>query len=414
MLRETRRAIPARRASEIARRGTRRGKVGALPVVLGAVLMLRALSSSAVPAAIGAPTSSETGSLVESYRIGLADFREGRLGEAAKVFQDVAARASGYLKLCATNMDGQIARLEGRLPESLEAFARVMEQARGVRETTTNPIAARNAEVLGQLAGIYRGEILEERRMWTEAIAEYDRLIELHNNRVPEGEVSLVHCPAMYERIARLHWRVGQRTEATETFRQLLRTWPTCSRAPLVSLSLLVLEEGVDARNPDRRLGFLGSPPGGGQTLIPSGEAKSLQGLVPLPPPDPMLEKMHELVKRTPADSLWLPVLRLQYGGMLLEANQLEEARKQLEAVNVRVAGGHPPPEVVKGYARLSLAILASRQGRLNEGLEIAQAVAAKTKQGHLRDLANSIVASLGRKSQETKKGQKCGVEKLQ
>ena len=340
------------------------------------------------------------------YRAGVGAFKAGRWSDALFDFEEAAEGSTGYLKLCATNMVGQINRLEGRLSEAQTFFISVVRQARAIlQEATGDNSIARHAAVLERLALQYQAEIAEERQDWSAAVEAYEQLLEVDG------------LQAVLERLGRLHWRMGRCDRARQVFDRLLARSPDDVRAPLIRRAVLSLENDLPSAC-EQKLAFLFCPLNqvdqvpAGAAVPASGWPVSMPALPELP--DPARNGVDRLLQELPPDNVWRPVLLLEKGWMLFEADRWEESAAVF-AEAARLSSDAKPAwaPVVRNYADLSLSISLMRRGAFAESLRLAQAVLGRNPQGQVQTLARSIVSTLSRRLQETQAGVQCDVETL-
>lgn len=339
------------------------------------------------------------------YRSGMQEFADGHMPQALRLFRQAAEGSSGYLRLCAWNMIGQTARLQGDSKVALQAFAKVGEDSVTVVKTRGDSAVTRNAAALGELALIYQAEILEEQEQWPAAIALYERLMQA---KPASGDVSpLAHNAAMYEKMGRLYWRVGSGEQATTMFRRLLERWPDCPRRPLVQLALAAVELQPAISDVNRPLSFLGTQPEDSSAVPasqPSGPAKIL--------PSPFLERIRRVIADERTSQAWQALLHLRLGCRLLEAGQLDEAAKALEQAT-GTSDATAGKGATSGYARLAQALVMTWQGQQEQAIRLVQSVISEGPGNHMRDLAANIMTSVAARQQSRRLGDKCNVEPL-
>jgi tetratricopeptide (TPR) repeat protein len=361
-------------------------------VAAAGVLAVLTLAGAAAPAKALSPA--------EAYRAGMRQFACHDLAEAHRCFQDAAGRGSGYVGLCAWNMVGQVARLQGDLPLALEAFTAVEKGASSIARSGSG-VVARNVAVLGELAVLYQAEILESQEKWDTALHRYEHLLRAAAQD-PRGREWLVQDPYCRERIARLYWRCGRLDEALRELQAVLTDTPDYPRAPWVRLIVLSLSRGTQGEA------------GGRLTCLsaPLEAADETTGLIHSSG-NPLLEPLQKLIASLSEGSIWLPVLRLRCGWMLLEAGQQKEALEQFRVASSLAGRGGASLAPVRGYADLSLALCCARHGDPDEASRMARQVVAVGGRGHLQEVAAQILASLGWRRDQQRKADKCSTKPL-
>jgi tetratricopeptide (TPR) repeat protein len=389
----------------------------ALVTVTGLVFLHGlALAARMLPAA--GTASAQDGSLAR-YRAGIAAFKEGRLSDALTDFQQVSSGSSDYLRLCATNMVGQINRLEGQSSEARAAFVSVAQQARAILQANTDGNSVvRNAAVLERLALHYQAEIFEQQQDWSSAIAAYEQLLAADSNKDGLSPLGPNDSQAVLDRLGRLYWRMGRYEQARQMFDQFLSRWPDDTRAPLIRLALVSLENTSSAAG-EQRLAFLffpliqaaqGSTGEVGPTSVWPVSMPALPEL-----PNPARDGVDRLLKDLPSGNMWRPILLLEKGWMCFEADRSDESIAAFaEAARLSSDAKTAWAPVVRNYAELSKSISLLRRREFAESLELAQAVLGRNPQGQIQMLASSIVSMLGRRLQQTKVGTQCDVNTLE
>ncbi len=420
-------------------------------------------AGSAVSTEWGSPLSADG---MAVYQSAVEAFKAGRRDEALPLFERVADRSSGYLRICATNMAGQIHRLAGRDAEALASFSSVATHADRELQLETGPSAdRRHLEMLRWLAICYQAEIHECRRSWVEAIRCYERAIEKPGDcphfAGTEGgalrRVGLVRqnpaakwglspsastshapsepnlaandgagkpCPhdatlypALAERLGGLYWRTGQWDKSRKTFEDLLARWPAYERAPAIEVALISLANASeDLRR--RKLACLALPLAvarSGPTDAISSGPDALPSLPSLPLVlDPVLQRLDEVLVRVGADSPWRPILLMRKGWLLFEMDRVADAAPVFaEAERLAAVGRSPRMDAVRDYAAISGAFCLWRKQQFIESLEAAQKVIGSRPQGCLQVLAGSLVENLSKRQEATEAGAKCGVTLL-
>lgn len=363
-------------------------------------------------------TPASGGDLRERYLAGLNAFRAGDVKYALSECEFVALNASGYLRLCATNMVGQLHRVQGQATEAGKAFASVAEQAGLLNESRdVRDSLAGNALVLERLALHYQAEIAHEQREWTTAIAFYERLLAMRDGRRPEAFKHLGASPALMEKLGRLYWRTQQHERAIRTFKQSLERWPDQTRAPALKLAIISLENHAEG-TPESKYAFLlcETTPRELNTTRVSIAPSTTQTLAPLPEaPNPNREAIDQLLKELREDNAWRPVLLNEKGWMLAEEGKYAEARTIFSEVAAWPSPSRVSPwtATMTQYAELSKSIILLREGKHAESMQHVEMVMGSNPQGHIQDLAASLSASIARRQQAAKMGAKCSVQKL-
>jgi len=355
----------------------------------------------------------------ERYREGLERFKNGRWDEALACFQDVSRNATGYLQLCATNMEGQIHRINGRPVEAKAVFARMIDQAeRLVTTESADTAVKRHAELLKRLGLIWQAEICEEQREWEEAAERYERFLAAYAPEEPGLSPSVAAPnPAIYEKLARLYWRIGRYGQARATFARLLERWPAWERAPLVGVAVLALDAAPPVVR-EQRLAFLAcmmtwplfpGPP------VATQAATSLPGLEGLPDPtEPMRLRLSALMAGLPQDSRFRPLLGMYLGWMWFEAGRMKEAESTFgRAARLTRDRKDSFSRRLHGYAELSRALAMARQDRLAEAVAVVEDVIKETPGEHLNRVASAVIQALHHRISDRKATEKCGVESL-
>jgi tetratricopeptide (TPR) repeat protein len=387
------------------KRTTKSGGWAAAMAIVVAVVGIQIILVRPSSGSPGVP--SDGASPAATYRAGVAAFKAGRWSEALPVFEAAAAGSTGYLRLCATNMLGQIHRLQGHWSEALDAFGSVADQARKIT----------GARGLAWLALHYQAEIRWQQQEWDAAIGVYEQLLSLECDGKDCPSPVAGDSAALLEKLARLYWRTGRYEKAREMLNRWIACKPGGSRSPLMRAALISLQEMPSAAQ-QQRLAFLYGPlslP----SLSPAGAAVPMgrwpTSIPALPePPDPARDRIDQLLEDMPTDNGWRPVLLMEKGWMLFEADRLESSASAFaEAARWSSDAKSAWAPAVRDYADLSRAIVLMRQRKFSASLELAQAVVGRHPQGHVQALAGSLVGCLSRQLQEKQVGAKCGVKTL-
>jgi len=353
------------------------------------------------------------------YVEGIAHFKAGRLADARPCFDEVAARASGYLQLCATHMTGMVHRIEGRPAEASAAFDQVVTQARAILSAhDASSAVARHADVLARLALIYQAEIDEQQRNWAEAARHYEVFLKEYDGDFTSPASVIGPNPALYEKLARIYWRLERYDEAAETFARLLERWPDASRAPIVEMALLALKVAPPCVR-SQKLAFLACSLSWPLELQ-IGDVAAMEVSLSVPeglghPAEPIRRQLQDLTARCAGDSREILLIAMHMGWLAFEAGRMGEA----EAVFARLGRAARAREDVfsqrlYGYAELSRGLALARQEKLEEALAAAKPFADPDSRCHLGRLAFTLVHSFQNYRDYIKATQKSGVENLQ
>jgi len=348
---------------------------------------------------------SPRGDALALYQAGMTRFAAGDLVAATELFQRALPASTGYLRLCSWNMIGQAARLRQDTVAALNAFTHVSGCVEDSVSTAPTKAVAQSAQSVATLALLYRAEICEEQEEWQEAIRLYEAL--LLENPMPPEVAELLRTPELYEKLARLYWRVSDLENALQTFRAIVARWPNYPRAPLVKVEVATLELCTPDRTATRRMAFLGCPVGDG-TPPPPAPLDELPDAVWAP-----LRRLGELLQNPKGLAKWQPLVRLHYAWMLFEAGRLERARSQFEQV-VALCGDNEAFDGTLGdYARVGLALALMRQQRGQEALEVARGIPPRAVSAHVHEVAKELTGSISRNLDQKKMTDKCNIVPL-
>jgi hypothetical protein len=176
----------------------------------------------------------------------------------------------------------------------------------------------------------------------------------------------------------------------------------------LIKSAVRVLERQPTVLTGSRKLSSLYSAAG-----HTTGASSSQSAGAPGAGQDLIREDVRRLIDDAQATPQWQRLLLLEYATMLWEAGQSDAAAEQF-----RLAAQLSVPEgtesvIGEGYANLGRALALASAGRVEEGVKLAQAVAAGTRGNHLHELASALVVSFAAQQQEKGKVEKCDVAPL-
>lgn len=375
--------------------------IGKGRIVAGFVLVLAGLLAVGASPSVSSSRPAATDSFRRTYDEGLQQFREKDTQSALKAFEIVSSKATGYLRLCATNMVGQINRLAGDPEAALKAFASVGEQAIAVASKDTNKVVVQRAEVLAQLSAIYRVELLEEQERWDDAVAECERIRLKEETAQNRDQHQLTYNPSFYEKLARMYWKVGNKVRASNTFKELLKKWPAYDRASIVLLALRACGKEQGNALVQRKFESLCSPVDEVSMPRIDENANSLASKAASGYREMVLKRMEEVAARDDAGLPWQQLLYLHRGTMLYGIKQFDLANQEFLTAAWLLGGKDVPPNPVGRYAKLWLALLSYQEGRLNDSAKDAWAIADATPIGcHLHRIAQNI-GDMSKKSLE-------------
>jgi tetratricopeptide (TPR) repeat protein len=339
------------------------------------------------------------------YRLGIMQFKAGRMAEAAAAFEPLAhePQASELLRVCSLNMAGQIARLQGEHAQALQAFADLA----GLTEKwpTLDPQdRSRPAlHTLWRAALISRAEIQESRKNLAAAAAEYECLLQGEKDH-PPGEVDDNQMPLVMDRLSQLCLQMQDAGRYLSLTADLIARFPAYPRTPMVELERVCVQALGDA--PSARE----YPPG--VLYAPARFIAHLRRRGAAGPAEAVLNGIERLCRKYEDAPLGL-LLDYDYAWMLDAVGRRDQAIEVLariaapgepnETVAPEVAPSHE--EVLRRYAVLQHALLLAERQDYDKALRILTGLPpAPDRSSHASQLAESMIRNVQTLKREVSK----------
>lgn len=337
------------------------------------------------------------------YRIGILQYKAGKLSDACVGFEQTASEANCPLpvRISSLNMAGQIHRLSGQTKRSLESFDRLL-------KTTEKCLAAKSDEVspailkLAALAAFGRAEVYQQQEDYKPARQEYKKLINILQHT--EQEEFDGYKAIAKDRLSQMYLMDGDSTNYLDVSRDIVKSHPKYFRIALIEFEIVALELLLQA-NAD--------------TKFPRGSFDVPAKLITYAKDNPKDKKIAGVMSwlkkynTNHENNYSTTLLNYHFAWLLDITGKHKEAAEIFDRISQANSINNIKPEFLipllkdlSNYACLQRATILGEIGEYNAAIKSAQSISDNINNAHLSGLTESITEGLAILKREVPKNE--------